>query len=490
MCRSAIVQSVLVHRQRVCLSVSTSKCFVTEPPSRGPGAGRGGKTRGGPSRCAAAGHSVRLAGAAAGMAPRCARERASAAFALAFVAAANANTNAAASTAGARGTLLALAASQRAAPPGARGDACAAQWAFAGPRGGYVQQGDATKMASASATHAVAAVRTARGERAWLAATVNGGIWRTLDTLGDEATPPHWANVLDGQPVSCASISALTVSELDPEVAFAGCGPSSSSEMGGVDGWDIVNSGHWGGVMVTIDGGDSWSMLTFDTSGASLEGRYVSALEHVGSSTLLVGTRSTLVDKNDGGIFVCTAGGGGEDDAYARARTSTGIPVRCEQTLSKPIYSLVSAGDGQTYVAALAMAEAGAATALSTDGGASWAMWADGIAWPTGQLPFYPTLAVVRTPDTISVVLGALTVDLKTPSRTSSAMFWRDMGASSGAEGAWHPIDMPESLDGDAMVRACAPAGRSQACGSPFPWRSYTQADVRARPFRSLPPIA
>jgi len=70
----------------------------------------------------------------------------------------------------------------------------------------------------------------------WFVATVNGGVWKTTN-LGDEV--PSWRPVLDGQPVRCSSISSIAV--FGEGMVLAGCGGSTSSEMG-LD-WNVVNSG-------------------------------------------------------------------------------------------------------------------------------------------------------------------------------------------------------------------------------------------------------
>jgi hypothetical protein len=41
-------------------------------------------------------------------------------------------------------------------------------------------------------------------------------------------------------------------------VVLAGCGASTSSEQGGD--WNVANNGQWGGVLVSMDNGASWSM--------------------------------------------------------------------------------------------------------------------------------------------------------------------------------------------------------------------------------------
>jgi hypothetical protein len=131
-------------------------------------------------------------------------------------------------------------------------NACAAGWNFAGPST-YINRGDDLKSRSASAIQEV----VQSGEK-WFVGSVNGGVWRS-STLAQSI--PKWENVLDGQPVTCSSISALHVSSKDHSRIFAGCGGSTSSEQGA--GWNVMNSGDWGGVMLSSDQGATWSMTKF-----------------------------------------------------------------------------------------------------------------------------------------------------------------------------------------------------------------------------------
>jgi hypothetical protein len=91
----------------------------------------------------------------------------------------------------------------------------------------------------------------------WFVGSTNGGIWRTR-TKELQSSQPHWDCVTDNQPVTCSAIASLKVSTADANLVVAGCGGSTSSEMGGD--WNIENTGDYGGVMLSRDGGDSWTM--------------------------------------------------------------------------------------------------------------------------------------------------------------------------------------------------------------------------------------
>eukprot|EP00729_Bicosta_minor_P027730 gene27730-15472_t len=102
---------------------------------------------------------------------------------------------------------------------------CSAGWEFAGPAT-YVDRGDDLKISNAGAINNV--VNSHWDKKNWFVGSVNGGVWRSTSL---EQTIPHWENVLDGQPVTCSSISALYVSNFDPSTVYAGCGGSTSSEQ-------------------------------------------------------------------------------------------------------------------------------------------------------------------------------------------------------------------------------------------------------------------
>ena len=303
----------------------------------------------------------------------------------------------------------------------------AAGWEFVGPRT-YVQQGDAALMSSASAVQQVVSVEQPGGAPGWLAATVNGGIWRTLDNpaAASVGSGPAWEPVTDGQPVNCVSISALHASPVTPGLAIAGCGPSTSSEMG--PGISVLNSGHWGGVMYTTDGGSSWAM--FDYFPANY---YVTAIQHLEETTLLVSARSHLYREGDGGVWLCSV-----------------ILQGCERTFDKPVFGLEQ-GPGGLIAAAVAM-DSSTAVVLTRNGGLDWEDWTGGISWPDGHLPFYPT---VKFAGEGHLILGALTVDPNDRFSVGSALFWRALEEDDASSASsWTPLKGPvASLEDDGMPK-------------------------------------
>ena len=102
----------------------------------------------------------------------------------------------------------------------------------------------------------------------------------------------------DKPTVPCTSISALASA---PGRVLAGCGGSTSSEMGAD--WNSVNSGDWGGVMQSVDGGATWSRLT------GFPANYYVSTIAVLPSAILVGAWSHLYDRDRGGIWPSTDGG-------------------------------------------------------------------------------------------------------------------------------------------------------------------------------------
>lgn len=320
-------------------------------------------------------------------------------------------------------------------------------WLHAGP-GGYANSNDPLRIASAGAAQALVPVPGG----AWLLATANGGIWRTNDILAKPE--PHWSQVLDGQPVSCTSISAME--SLDDTV-LAGCGSATSSEMG-FD-WMSFNSGDWGGLMISRNGGQSFSMSSFPIN------YYITAIVIQTPMTFHVAARANFYDKSDGGVWHTVNGG----ESWTR-------------TLGRPVYDLVLDRSSGRLLAALPWTSDSASVLVSstvdsaagvssssglTTGSASpsrfvpysnisWEPFAEGISWD-GRTPFYPTLALGAS----TVFVGALTVSPRKLSDTASAVFARSLSdlrtswkIEVGARGSWSRVEgAPARLDLDGMPK-------------------------------------
>jgi len=297
----------------------------------------------------------------------------------------------------------------------AQSSPCAkAHWTFAGP-GGWQDANDPNRIISASATNIV--VQAPKG--GWLAGTVNGGIWRTLDT--SMSAHPHWVNVLDGQNITCTSIVTIHVSKFSQTV-YAGCGGSTSSEQG-YD-WNVLNNGDWGGVMMSTDGGDTWKMTNFP------ENYFVTSILDMGSY-LLVATRSRFTDPNDGGIFT---------QQTAQLQQSG---AAWKRVFFFPVFNLEYVAATETVLAASPFS---AATVYGSQRGGPFEPLGTGLSW-AGKNPFYPCLASYGS----LVFVGALTVDPNIPTSTNSAIFWRDL-QSPGTE--WKLVSgQPQSMDQDQMPK-------------------------------------
>jgi hypothetical protein len=269
--------------------------------------------------------------------------------------------------------------------------------------------------------------------------SANGGVWRSTNV---HETTPHWANVLDGQKVRCTSISALTKADFDPNLMFAGCGGSTSSEMG-YD-WSVLNDGDWGGVMRSTDAGKTWSMTGFPVN------FYVTAVVPISKTVIAVSARANFFSPNDGGVWLTQDGG-----------------ASWKRTLNEPVFDLLMTKSSKLLFAAVAMSAA--TVRVSADAGATWTDFSEGISWEGGSLPFYPCLAAHEPADqTKSTVLfvGGLAVSPTESTNTSSAIFWREVpppgftnanakaNAKALSDGSWTTIqNQPQNLDGDAMPK-------------------------------------
>ena len=278
----------------------------------------------------------------------------------------------------------------------------AAKWVHVGPAG-YANLGD--KLAIASAGAAQAAVNT--NGTAWLVATANGGVWQTADVT---ALPePSWTQVLSDSS-ACTSISAM--GSLG-SVVVAGCGAATSSEMGNT--WGIANAGDMAGVLLSTDSGETWGMTSFPPN------HYVSAVVVASHSDFWIGVRSSLYDPKYGGVWRTVDGG----------RSFL-------QVFSRPVFDLrlsSSSPSGLPFlIAALPWTDDDASSIYicrsPVDAPTVWGAMGAGVDWG-GRKAFYPTLALGSD----VAFLGALTVNPKNASDTSSAVFASPLSALSGAAG-------------------------------------------------------
>lgn len=223
---------------------------------------------------------------------------------------------------------------------------CASPWEFAGPAGYVDQSGGGEAGVWFSATNDV--VQGGSGD--WFVGTVNGGVWRTKDLYANDNNPT-WTPVTDGQPgVKCSTIAALAAGE---GVIAAGCGGASSGMM--QNDWNVINSGDWGGLMISTDNGDTWRMTAFPPN------RYISSILLLRADLMLVSTRSEASDADKGGIWASTDGG-----------------KTWKQTLDRPVHFMTTVKD--TIFASLAMAAD--TIVMSQDGGTTWKAMNDGLVWP------------------------------------------------------------------------------------------------------------
>ena len=296
----------------------------------------------------------------------------------------------------------------------------ATPWIHAGP-GGYALHDDPLELESAGAAQAMVQVNGS----SWLLATANGGIWKSNDI---HATPPRWRQVLDGQPVACTSIAAM---ESRGNTIVAGCGGATSSEMG-YD-WMVVNSGDWGGVMISRDGGDTWAMTSFPSN------YYVTAFVLTSDSSFLVAARAHLRARDNGGVWATSDGG-----------------MTWAQTFDKPVYDLVREPTSGAVLAALPWIDDRASIQISPSGGlqADWTPAATGVSWG-GRTPYYPTFALA--PSGKRLFVGALTVNPSVLSDTGSAIYHTDVADLLGGGGvSWRRVEGDPTgghLDRDGMPK-------------------------------------
>jgi len=300
---------------------------------------------------------------------------------------------------------------------------CTAPWRMAGPAG-YKNK--------AERTHSISAAEVITySQGSYFMGMVNGGIWRTDDIIANNYTP-SWTVVTDNQPVRCAAISAIT--SWDGTI-IAGCGASTSSEMG-ID-WNEVNAGDWGGLMYSMDNGDTWATLE------GFENSFVSDVVIIpknesqnGETVLVVSTRSHFERKNEGGIFF-----------------SLDFGKTWKQSYFAPVFSLARYYDFSTGVnsiyAALPIPGRQPSVVRSTDEGFTWDNFDTNMVFTGDRTPFYPKLDVVQSGKDHIILYVALTVSLSNNSDTFSDLFWVNSSI-----GTWnHVQNMPKNLDEDRMPK-------------------------------------
>ena len=101
-------------------------------------------------------------------------------------------------------------------------------WEHVGPAG-YSVIGDTGRIEGIPSAGAAQAAVNVNGTE-WLVGTANGGIWKTANVLAKPG--PHWSQVLDTQPVSCTSISAMA--NLENVVSLLTLAPPEPAVRSGV----------------------------------------------------------------------------------------------------------------------------------------------------------------------------------------------------------------------------------------------------------------
>ena len=314
-------------------------------------------------------------------------------------------------------------------------------WEFAGPTTYVNQFGDdeSPKLASAAAIQKV--VEGANGT--WFIGSVNGGVWRSTNlqaapNLGGNSKV-HWENVLDTQPVTCSSISALHVSSSTPNTVYAGCGGSTSSEQG-LD-WNVVNSGDWGGIMVSKDVGSTWNMME-----SFPENYYVTDILEIDPNVILVAAQSHLWDRNDGGIWRSVNGG----DSFERVSSTPTFTMtqifKSSLTVTRTNKNINEKGDDNQQVILATHAHSADHTAsISANGGLFFEDLP--LPWTRGAVPFYT--CAVQLSDGRLVVAGLTRLPGGRPDNTGSQIFILKHPKTTG----WSELTQPTRMDEDSMPK-------------------------------------
>jgi len=261
-----------------------------------------------------------------------------------------------------------------------------------------------------------------KGGPYWFAGTDNGGVWRTGSDLGahPDELDVNWTPVTDNQPVTCSSIASMAT---NGKTILAGCGGSTSSELGRT--FDVLNTGPWGGIMISNDYGNSWAMTKFPAN------FYVSSLVINPTGRIIAGAVSHWTNSGQGGIWY--------SDDMGETWTQTS-----EQAVFDIKYS-----DLDDFLFAASPVTGPSTLLRSTNGGQRWEAIGHNVTYSNGKRPFYNTLAVSNS----AVFLGALTVNPSKPSDTGSDVFY---GISSYDGGGVHDMKRiagAPKLDDDAMPK-------------------------------------
>jgi hypothetical protein len=323
-------------------------------------------------------------------------------------------------------------------------------WEFAGPTTYVSAFGDdeddgAPKLASAAAVQNV--VQAANDT--WFMGSVNGGIWRS--TTFHSTKKVRWKNVLDGQPVTCTSMSALHVSSTNPNTIYAGCGGSTSGEQG--TDWNVVNSGDWGGIMVSTDLGESWRMMQ-----GFPENYYVTDILEISAQgnknnndskkIILVAAQSHLWDRNDGGIWRSIDGG----ITFERVCRHPTFTLTLLQPNSDA--SSIHQSKSQTIILATHAHSAVYTASLSQDAGETFQDLQ--LPWQEGAVPFYTCAAQLVGGE---IIVGGLTrLAGGLPNHTDSQLFVLSQSVIEVRNGTnplhgWFELDQPMRMDQDSMPK-------------------------------------
>ncbi|MCA9185599.1 MAG: tandem-95 repeat protein [Planctomycetales bacterium] len=194
---------------------------------------------------------------------------------------------------------------------------------------------------------------------------VNGGVWKTEDAT---SLNPHWEPLTDDMPSN--SIGALGMDPNDPDRLVAALGRYSA--FGGRGG-DML------GMMITEDGGDTWTMLddpllrgqTF--SAVVVDGPYIMATANTGN--VVTQSFSGLPLSSRGGLFRSTDGGA----TWSSLDLAPRDPLKPNERVAFDAHDIVAdpSKAGRFYAA---LADIG--IYVSNDYGATWR----NISGPSGEV--------------------------------------------------------------------------------------------------------